>query len=163
MSDPMRRILLTVSVLIGMAVPAGAADEAATWSFAVGEGGTIANAVSVGGGKITVDLSALPKSAAIFRAVLRFSRDVMPGRGHEGDAVVKPPEDECTVNLTLRRLQKFAVKPGQKFTWSAAPVVAGPASQPQGATVEADKDGLITLEKVTVPGAGVRLKIVPAP
>ncbi len=83
------------------AAPAGAAEEAATWSFSAGEGGTVASAVSTTGGKIAVDLSALPKGAAVFRAVLRMSRDQGPGWKREGDTAVVAPADQPDKPLSL--------------------------------------------------------------
>jgi len=66
----------------------------------------------------------------------------------------KAPKDACTVNVTPRRLQKLQVKPGQKFQWTAQPVQGG---QAQHGTAVADKDALVTMEKVAVGKGGTRL------
>ncbi len=66
----------------------------------------------------------------------------------------KAPKDECSVNITPRRLQKLQVEPGRKFQWTARRVKGG---QPQSGTAIADKDALVTLAKVTVGKDGTRL------
>ncbi|MGA2032753.1 MAG: alpha/beta hydrolase-fold protein [Thermoguttaceae bacterium] len=66
----------------------------------------------------------------------------------------KAPKDECTVNITPRRLQKLQVEPGRKFQWTARRVKGG---KPQSGTAIADKDALLTLPKVTVGKDGTRL------
>ena len=68
--------------------------------------------------------------------------------------------EKCTVDVTPRRCQKFRAKPGQKFRWTCTPVAEG--GQSQSGTVEADKNGLVTVEKVTVLKTGSRLRLVPA-
>ena len=64
------------------------------------------------------------------------------------------PKDDCSVDVTPRRLQKLRVPPGQKFTWTARPVKNG---QAQNGTAVADKDGLVTLKTVAVGKGGTRL------
>ena len=66
-----------------------AAESAATWSFGAGDNATVPKAISVprGGRKIVVDLSALPKGARVFRAVLRV-RVRYPGWNNESSRVV---------------------------------------------------------------------------
>jgi hypothetical protein len=67
------------------------------------------------------------------------------------------PKDECTVDVTPRRLQKLRVPPGQKFTWTARPAKNG---QAQDGTAVADKDGLVTLKTVAVGKGGTRLSLL---
>jgi len=67
------------------------------------------------------------------------------------------PEDACTVDITPRRLQKLKVRPGQSFTWTAAPV--GDGGKAASGDVKADKWGLVTLERVTVTRDGTRVRI----
>ena len=83
--------LLVAACLLWSAAARAAVDEAATWSFAVGDGATCGGTVQVAGGKIVVDLSALPKQAKVFRAVLRCQRTRVPGRLSEGEKVVVVP------------------------------------------------------------------------
>jgi len=61
--------------------------------------------------------------------------------------VAKAPKDDCTVDITPRRLQAFKLKPGDKVKWTSTPLGGGAAQSGEAA---ADKCGLITLEKVTV-------------
>ncbi len=87
----MCRMLAPLLVLLLLAAPAPGAEAAATWSFAAGEEGTCPNTVKAAPSRIEVDLSALPKSAKVFRAVLRMQRDGGPGWQHESDRVVVVP------------------------------------------------------------------------
>ncbi len=68
----------------------------------------------------------------------------------------RTPKDSCTVNITPRRLQKLQIRPGQRFQWVARPVKDG---QPQSGAAAADKDALLTLEKVRVGKGGTRLTL----
>ena len=58
----------------------------------------------------------------------------------------KAPAEECTVDITPRRLQKFKPRRGRQLKWSdfsqGRPIQTG--------TVEADAPGLVTLRNVTV-------------
>jgi hypothetical protein len=89
--------------------------------------------------------------------------------------VSNAPKDECTVDITPRRLQKFAVKEGAKFKWSGTPANLPPPARPAPATAPAggegkpqsgqaadDEYGRVTLEKVVVTKGGVRLRIEPS-
>lgn len=66
------------------------------------------------------------------------------------------PKDNCTVDITPRRLQKLKAKAGQIFTWTNASA----GTELQSGEVTADEHGLITLEKVTVMKAKNRISIV---
>ncbi|HUS90366.1 MAG TPA: hypothetical protein VM695_00905 [Phycisphaerae bacterium] len=68
------------------------------------------------------------------------------------------PKDECTVNVTPRRLQQLKPRPGQAFAWTAAGAAGGGEAAQRG-TVTADKWGLLTLENVRVTKGGSRLRI----
>jgi len=68
--------------------------------------------------------------------------------------------EKCTADVTPRRCRKFKVKPAAKFKWTNVSVADG--KQIQSGTAEADKHGLVTMEKVTVLKAGSRLRLVPA-
>ena len=70
------------------------------------------------------------------------------------------PKDECTVDVTPRRCQKFQLKPGQKFKWTNTSVKEG--KQVQSGTAEADKHGLVTMQKVTVTKGANRITLVAA-
>jgi hypothetical protein len=65
----------------------------------------------------------------------------------------------CTVDVTPRRLQKFLVRPGQKFAWTVCDAKSEAPMQKGQAT--ADQNGLVTLEKVKVLKSGVRVRLVP--
>jgi len=77
------------------------ADGAATWSFSAGENATCPKSVQASGGKIVVDLSALPTGANVFRAVLRCQRTGRPGWRFENDQVVVVPADRPDEPLDL--------------------------------------------------------------
>ncbi|MGB2820578.1 MAG: hypothetical protein WBF17_06325, partial [Phycisphaerae bacterium] len=66
------------------------------------------------------------------------------------------PADECTVNVTPRRLQQLEPKDGQTFSWTNK---AADGKVVQKGKVTADKWGLLTLEKVAVTKGGNRLGI----
>ncbi len=74
--------------------------------------------------------------------------------------VANAPKDECTVDLTPRRLQKFSVKPGRKFQWTNTSVKE--SKELQSGAVVADKWGLVTLEKVVVTKGANRVRLTPA-
>ncbi len=88
----MRRRLMLLWVASALLASTAAADQAATWSFTAGEKGSCPNTVTAGLGKITVDLSAIPKGAKVFRAVLRCRRKGIRPHISPGDqgAVVVP-------------------------------------------------------------------------
>jgi len=74
------------------------------------------------------------------------------------------PKDECTVDITPRRLQKLKVKPHQAFAWTAVrkPRLAGAVAgedQTQAGTATADKWGLVTLKGVKVVRGGTRVTL----
>ena len=68
--------------------------------------------------------------------------------------------EQCTVNITPRRLQKLRVAPGAKFKWTSTPVEGG--GKAQSGTAVADKWGLVTMEKVAVHRTGSRVELTPA-
>jgi pimeloyl-ACP methyl ester carboxylesterase len=65
-------------------VLADSAEEAATWSFGVGNKAAVPHTVTVSGNTIVADISALPEKAEVFRAVLRCRRE---GRRRDGVVV----------------------------------------------------------------------------
>ena len=67
------------------------------------------------------------------------------------------PKDECTVDLTPRRCQKFKAAPGDRFKWTNASAADGRIIQ--SGEVTADKWGLLTLEKLTVTKGRNRVSI----
>ncbi len=62
--------------------------------------------------------------------------------------VQKAPKDDCTVNITPRRLQQFKPKPGQKVQWTNTSLTDN--KQPQTVQSTADNHGLITLQDVQI-------------
>lgn len=62
------------------------------------------------------------------------------------------PADECITDLTPRRCRKFKAGPGQKFRWKATALEG--KSAPQAGTATADKWGLVTVEKLSIPKGG---------
>jgi len=69
------------------------------------------------------------------------------------------PKDECTVDLTPRRCQRFKPRPGERFTWT----VTAPDDGREIASGEAAADelGLVTVERLPVRKAGVRVRLKP--
>jgi len=57
------------------------------------------------------------------------------------------PADACTVDVTPRRCQKLAAKPGQSCRWSNTPLQGGQAAAGQAV---ADQWGLVTLERLVI-------------
>ena len=62
--------------------------------------------------------------------------------------IEKAPRDECTVDVTPRRLQQFKATPGQQVKWTNSAPGTGEVLQSGEAT--ADRWGLLTLQKVRV-------------
>ena len=71
------------------------------------------------------------------------------------------PKDDCTVDVTPRRCQKFAAKPGQVFEWTNTqqPAAGDESKLVAKGQATADKNGIVTVEKVVVTKAGNRLEI----
>jgi hypothetical protein len=69
----------------------------------------------------------------------------------------KAPKDECKVDVTPRRCQKFAPKAGEKFAWTNTPV--GADKPLQSGEVVADGHGLLTLPAVIVSKSKNQLRI----
>jgi hypothetical protein len=63
------------------------------------------------------------------------------------------PKEKCTVDITPRRLQKFSSRGDKKFTWRNI----SEGNEIQSGRVTADKNGLITIEKVVVTKAKNRI------
>ena len=92
----MNRTLLTLLLTALLAVAAVAAEPAATWSFSAGEAGTCPRTIAVQGNKLVVDLSAVPQSAKVFRAVLNLDRrDYRPNRDVNEPVIIVPAGDEA--------------------------------------------------------------------
>jgi len=84
-----------------------------------------------------------------------------PDRRGRGGA----PKDECTVDITPRRCQKFRPKPGDTFTWTneqgAALAGSGPKwNEVQAGKATADRWGLVTLKAVKVSKNHNRIRVV---
>jgi pimeloyl-ACP methyl ester carboxylesterase len=67
------------------------------------------------------------------------------------------PRDECAVDITPRRLQKFHVEPGAGVRWTNAALADGRAKQSGQST--ADQNGLVTLEAVRIDKGGNRIRL----
>jgi pimeloyl-ACP methyl ester carboxylesterase len=67
----------------------------------------------------------------------------------------KAPEDECTVDITPRRLQDFRSRAGYRFRWSNS----SGGKKVQSGEANADKWGLITLKGIIVTKSGNRIAI----
>jgi len=74
-----------------------------------------------------------------------------PKQGRQG-----APADTCTVDLTPRRCQRFAAKPGQRFQWSNTPPEGGQAAAGQAI---ADRWGLVTLERLVITKGMHRVRV----
>lgn len=142
-----------VLLVLVLACPA-LGEAAATWSFGAGDNATCPATVAAGS-TITVDLSALPAGAKVFRAVLRCERQSGPGWQREGDKAV--------VTLT-GSAEALALLPPRYASFDATAAVAkavdGQVVQTGRATP--DVHGRITLEKVTVTKDRNRIKLVAA-
>lgn len=68
------------------------------------------------------------------------------------------PQGSCKVDVTPRRLQQLKVAPGQTLHWTNRDVATGTVLE--SGTVQADANGLITLEQITVGKGKNRLVIV---
>jgi len=95
-----RAALATIVLLAGASAAAGA--DAATWRFAAGDKATCPKSVRAAAGKIEVDLSALPKGAKVFRAVLRVSRQRVRPNREVGEKIVVVPSGDPAKPLALR-------------------------------------------------------------
>lgn len=69
----------------------------------------------------------------------------------------RAPLDTCTVDLTPRRCRKFTPKPGQSFSWMN--LTAADGKEVRSGQVQADKHGLVTLEKLKVTKGRHRILI----
>jgi len=60
---------------------------------------------------------------------------------------------ECTFDVTLRRLQRFRVEPGQRVRWVATPLPGshGETAQPQAGQATADEHGIVTIRGLKYP------------
>jgi hypothetical protein len=74
--------------------------------------------------------------------------------------VEKAPTDECTVDLTPRRLQHFKLKPGQEATWTNTSLADNAEFQTGRAT--AAQHGLVTLKSVNVTKSKNRIVLTAA-
>ncbi len=71
--------------------------------------------------------------------------------------VDRSPAERCTVDVTPRRLQHFAARPGERFRWSNTRLSDGQGLQ--SGWVTADRFGLVTLPQVVVERGGNRIRI----
>ncbi len=71
--------------------------------------------------------------------------------------IEKAPQDQCTVDITPRRLQQFKLRPGQQVEWTNTPAGRHEPIQTGQATV--DRRGLITLDQARISKAGNRIRI----
>lgn len=97
------RVLLGSFIIAGCLLPVPsvpAANGAATWSFAAGDRATFPETITVSDGRIVADLSALPKGARVFRAVLRCQREE---RRRDKVVVVAANSPEKTIPLLAPR------------------------------------------------------------
>lgn len=98
------------------------------------------------------------KEGAINQWLYWETKDIVdqPGAWEMTVAIMdKAPKDECTVDLTPRRLQQFTVKAGDTFTWSNN----NAGKEVQSGTGIADTHGLITIEGLKVAKAGNRVRL----
>lgn len=71
--------------------------------------------------------------------------------------IAKAPGEECTVDVTPRRLQRFKAAPGESVKWTSAPLADG--QQIQSGVARADGLGLVTLQKVRVGKGKNRIRL----
>ena len=70
------------------------------------------------------------------------------------------PADKCSVDLTPRRLQKFATPKGRKFDYTVTELKGGEVLTK--GTAEADEYDLLTLKQIPLRKGNNRVKITPA-
>ena len=70
-------------------------------------------------------------------------------------------EGQGTVDLTLRRLQRFKVQPGDRLQWKAEPLPdeKGEEPPPQSGVADVDSDRLFTLKELEIPQGGLVVEI----
>ena len=68
------------------------------------------------------------------------------------------PQEQCSVDITPRRCQKFKAAADGKFKWTNTDAEG---KEIQTGTAQADKNGLVTMEKVTISKGGNRIRLVP--
>ncbi len=67
----------------------------------------------------------------------------------------------ATADVTLRRLQKFEVRPGRSYAWAFTPRVPDRRSPPQNGEIHVADDGLITIHGLKITASGGRLVVTP--
>jgi len=73
--------------------------------------------------------------------------------------IAKAPQDQCTVDVTPRRCQRFKPKSGQEVKWTNT--AADGSEALQSGAAKADRWGLVTLDKVRVTKGNNRIRITP--
>jgi hypothetical protein len=74
---------------------------------------------------------------------------------------------QFTGTITLRRLQRFEPKPGQRLTWKIEPIEVAPRGareepSPQEGTLTAGPGGLVQLREVALATGVYRLSVFPS-
>jgi pimeloyl-ACP methyl ester carboxylesterase len=69
--------------------------------------------------------------------------------------IEKAPEEQCTVDITPRRLQKFNSRPEAKYIW----INTSEGKEIQSGEATADKWGLLTLKRIIITKNGNRITI----
>ena len=81
----------------------------------------------------------------------------------DGVEVVLSNPGGCTVDMTIRRLQRFKVRPGERVRWEAVTSKPrrGETPPPQSGTAVVDADGLFILKGLQILRAsgGVTLTV----
>ncbi len=88
------------------------------------------------------------------------TRDIVDGPGRWEMTVclmAKAPKDSCTVDVTPRRCQKFAPKPGEKFRWTNTALADGKVVG--SGSLVADQYGLVIIPKAVVSKGKNRISI----
>lgn len=71
--------------------------------------------------------------------------------------VDKAPQDECTVDITPRRLQNFRLHRSDRLRWTNRSLAA--EREVQSGAVEVDQHGLVTIEGVRVTKGRSRIRV----
>ncbi len=117
-----------------------------------------------------------PRGAAVYNQTILWSASWLrwdgvpvdqPGRWEMSLCAVSQAEpracgsgDAQRVNITPRRVQRFAIVPGQVYVWESRRIRDG--SVIDSGTLTATNDGLITVRNLLIYPDGIRLIIVPA-
>ena len=98
---------------------------------------------------MTWDSSTIVDSEPLYEVTIRLD---------DNNPNVILPADSATVNVTPRRLQRFSIRNGRRYTWTNTDMESGGIIQM--GEIQGDSSGLATIEDFIVKTSGNRLTIV---